>query len=79
MNGFLERITVNPRQMGGLPCIRGQRVTVANALPQLAAGHSHARILEAYPCLEAADIEACLEYAALLASGRDIELTVAAG
>jgi uncharacterized protein (DUF433 family) len=73
MNVLLERITINPRQMGGRPCIRGIRVTVANVLRQLAAGHSRARILKAYPYLEAADIEACLEYAALLASDRDLD------
>lgn len=77
MNVLLERITINPRQMGGRPCIRGIRVTVANVLRQLAAGHSRARILKAYPYLEPADIEACLEYAALLASERDMELNTA--
>ena len=74
MNGLLERITLNPRQMGGRPSVPGLRVTVANVLRQLAAGHSRARILKAYPYLEAADIEACLEYAALLASDRDLEV-----
>jgi uncharacterized protein (DUF433 family) len=65
MNELLKRITVNPRQMGGRPCIRGIRVTVANVLRLLAAGHSRARILKAYPYLEAADIDACSEYAEL--------------
>jgi uncharacterized protein (DUF433 family) len=74
MNALLKRITVNPRQMSGRPCIRGIRVTVANVLRLLAAGHSRTRILKAYPYLEAADIDACLEYAALLASDRDFEL-----
>jgi uncharacterized protein (DUF433 family) len=73
MNVLLERITLNPRQMGGRPCIRGLRVTVANVLRQLAAGHSRTRILKAYPYLKAADIEACLAYAALLASDRDLD------
>jgi len=52
----LERITLDPEVMGGKPCIRGMRVTVGTLLGLLAAGHSEARILEAYPYLEAADI-----------------------
>ena len=56
----LERITVNPLVMSGKPSIRGMRVTVANVLRLLAAGHTRQRILAADPCLEAADIDACL-------------------
>ncbi len=69
----LKRITVDPRVMSGHPCIRGMRVTVANVLRLLAAHHDMKRILEAYPYLEAEDIDACLEYAAILASEREIE------
>jgi uncharacterized protein (DUF433 family) len=61
----LERITVDPAVMSGKPCIRGLRVTVANVLRQLANHHSPAQILTDYPYLEAADIDACLHYAAL--------------
>ena len=61
----LERITVNPLVMSGKPCIRGLRVTVANVLRLLAAGHTSQRILAAYPHLEAADIDACLFYASV--------------
>ena len=60
----LERITVDPGVMSGRPCLRGLRVTVANILRLLAAGHSPERILKAYPYLEADDIQACLRYAA---------------
>jgi uncharacterized protein (DUF433 family) len=60
----LDRITVNPLVMSGRPCVRGLRVTVANVLRLLAAGHSPQRILAAYPYLEPADIDACLHYAA---------------
>ena len=74
MNESLKRITANPRQMGGRPCIRGIRITVANVLRQLAAGYSRERILEAYPELEAADIDACMQYAALLADDRELTL-----
>jgi len=74
MNELLKRITINPRQMGGRPCIRGIRITVANVLRQLAAGCSHERILQAYPELESADIDACIQYAAMLADDRELQL-----
>lgn len=62
---MLERITVDPAVMSGKPCIRGMRVTAANVLRLLAAGHSHQRVLTAYPYLEPEDIQACIAYAAL--------------
>lgn len=60
----LHRITVNPDQLGGRPCLRGLRVRVKDVLDLLAAGASHEEIIEDYPYLEAADIAAVLEYAA---------------
>lgn len=72
---LLSRITVDSRIMSGHPCIRGMRVTVSNILRLLAAHHDARRILEAYPYLESEDIDACLEYAALLANEREIEAT----
>lgn len=71
---LLARITVDSRIMSGHPCIRGLRVAVANILRLLAAHHEAERILNAYPCLEPEDIDACLEYAALLANEREIEV-----
>jgi uncharacterized protein (DUF433 family) len=59
-----ERITHNPLVMGGKPCIRGLRVTVGTVLGLLATGKPRERILEAYPYLEAEDIDAALAYAA---------------
>ena len=59
-----ERITFDPQQCGGRPCIRGMRVRVKDVLELLAAGVSEKEILEDYPYLEAGDIAACLEYAA---------------
>ncbi len=59
-----ERITHNPAVMGGKACIRGMRVTAGMVLGLLASGYSRARILEAYPYLEAEDIDAALKYAA---------------
>ena len=60
----LHRITANPDQLGGRPCIRGLRVRVKDILDLLAAGSSHEEILQDYPYIEAADIAATLEYAA---------------
>ena len=63
-----ERITVNPRQMGGVPCIRGLRVPVATVLKMLAAGMTEDEILSDYPDLEREDISACLAFAARLSN-----------
>ncbi len=70
----IERITLDPDVMGGKPCIRGLRVTVAMVLGLLAAGRSRDEILKAYPYLEAADIDQCLAYAAWRMEERDAPL-----
>ena len=59
-----QRITFNPKQCGGRPCIRGMRIRVKDILDLLAAKVSQEEILEDFPYLEAQDIEACLQYAA---------------
>ena len=59
-----ERITYNPQQCGGKPCIRGMRIRVADILELYAAGLSSAQILDDFPDLEAEDLEAALRYAA---------------
>lgn len=59
-----QRITFNPRQCGGQPCIRGLRIRVADVLEMLAQGVEQAEILADFPDLEAADIKACLHFAA---------------
>jgi len=61
---MVDRITFDPNQCGGRPCIRGMRIRVKDVLDLLATGVSEQEILEDYPYLEAADIAACLEYAA---------------
>ncbi|MBF0273499.1 MAG: DUF433 domain-containing protein [Magnetococcales bacterium] len=58
----LHRITVNPNQCGGRPCIRGLRVRVKDVLDLLAAGLTRNEILEDFPYLEAEDLSATLEY-----------------
>jgi uncharacterized protein (DUF433 family) len=60
----MERITYNPQQCGGKPCIRGMRIRVADILELYAAGLSSVQILADYPDLEAEDLEAALRYAA---------------
>jgi uncharacterized protein (DUF433 family) len=61
---LLDRITFNPEQMGGRPCIRGMRIRVSDVLDMLAGGATPAQILADYPYLEADDIRASLAYAA---------------
>jgi uncharacterized protein (DUF433 family) len=59
---LLRRITINPEIFGGKP-IRGKRIAVEHVLGLLAAGSEFEEILEGYPQLEKADIQACLLYA----------------
>jgi len=61
---YQERITFDPEQCGGRPCIRGMRIRVKDVLEMLSAGVSEAEILEDFPYLEADDIRACLAFAA---------------
>lgn len=60
----LHRITVDPDQCGGRPCLRGLRIRVGDVLDLLAAGAGRDEILADYPLLETEDITAALEYAA---------------
>jgi len=59
-----QRITFNPRQCGGQPCIRGLRIRVTDILEMLAQGVDQDEMLADFPDLEAADIKACLHFAA---------------
>lgn len=61
---LLARITIDPEQCGGRPCIRGIRIRVVDVLQLLAAGETPQDILAGYPYLEADDITASLVYAA---------------
>jgi uncharacterized protein (DUF433 family) len=58
-----ERITVDPEQCGGRPCIRGMRIRVGDVLDLLASGLSVREIVEELPDLEAEDVRACLHFA----------------
>lgn len=64
MDELSSRITVNPEQCGGRPCVRGMRVRVSDVLDLFAAGLSAEQILEELPYLEPDDLRACLQYAA---------------
>jgi len=63
MQDSQNRITVNPRQCGGRPCVRGMRIRVSDVLDLFASGLTAAEILEEMPDLEAEDLKACLTYA----------------
>ena len=63
MSELLTRITVNPKQCGGRPCIRGMRIRVSDVLDLFAAGLSAEQILEEMPDLEIDDPKASLLYA----------------
>ena len=58
MTYIADRITVNPAQCGGRPCIRGMRIRVIDVLDLLASGLSAQEVLEELPDLEAADVTA---------------------
>lgn len=58
-----ERITLDPEQCGGRPCVRGMRIRVSDVLDLLANGLSPAEVLEELPDLEPDDIRACLRFA----------------
>jgi len=64
MSDLLNRITINPKQCGGRPCIRGMRIRVIDVLDLFAAGLSADEILEEMPDLEMEDLKAALMYAA---------------
>ena len=64
MTDLVERITINPEQCGGRPCIRGMRIRVIDVLGLFAAGLNAEQILEEMPDLEMEDLRAVLQYAA---------------
>jgi uncharacterized protein (DUF433 family) len=69
------RITVNPRQMNGVPCIRGLRIPVATVVGMVADGMAEDAILAAYPDLEREDLREALRYAAAAVRERELPLT----
>ena len=64
MSDWRDRITTNPRQCGGRPCIRGMRIRVMDVVDLFAAGLDADQILDEMPDLEREDLQAALHYAA---------------
>ena len=73
----IPRITLDPSVMGGKPCVRGLRVTVGTILGLLASGSTRECILQAYPYLEAEDIDSALAYATWRLEEREEPLVLA--
>jgi uncharacterized protein (DUF433 family) len=63
MAALAERITADPEQCGGRPCVRGLRIRVTDVLDLLASGLSPEQVLEELPDLEPGDVSACLRFA----------------
>ena len=74
---MFHRITINPNQMGGVPCIRGLRIPVATVVGMIADGMKEKDILKFYPDLESEDIRESLKYAAEAVQEREIPLVSA--
>lgn len=69
-----SRITLDPNQMGGLPCIRHLRIPVAAIVEMVSEGMTDAEILDDYPDLEAADIREALRFAAEAVRERELPI-----
>ncbi len=72
-----ERITINPQQMGGVPCIRGLRIPVATVVDMVADRMSEPEILEAFPDLQPEDLREALLFAAEAVRERELPLLAA--
>jgi len=70
-----QRITVDPQQMGGVPCIRGLRIPVATIIGMIGEGMPESDILAAYPDLEPGDIREALRFAAEAVRERALPVT----
>lgn len=74
---LLQRITTDPAIFRGKPVIRGMRIAVEHVLGMLAAGDTSERLLQEYPFLEAADIQACMAYAHRSLAGEQVQDRIA--
>ena len=68
MIAMKDRVTIDPLQCGGRPCVRGMRIRVSDVLDLLAAGLSPEQVIEELPDLEREDVTACLRFASARAS-----------
>ena len=69
-----RRITIDPEQMDGVPCVRGLRIPVATVIGLLAEGLSLQEILDDYPDLEKEDVDECLHFAAITLQEKQIPI-----
>jgi uncharacterized protein (DUF433 family) len=70
----MDRITVDPKVMGGVPCIRGLRIPVATVVGLVASGYTWAEVVAELPPLELEDVAAALRFAADAVADREIPL-----
>jgi uncharacterized protein (DUF433 family) len=70
----VERVTINSKQMGGVPCLRGLRIPVATVVNMIASGLTPAEVIDRLPPLELDDVTAALRYAADRVADREIPL-----
>ena len=70
----MERITIDPDVMGGVPCLRGLRIPAATVVNMIAGGMSAQQVVDELPPLELADVSAALRYAADIVADREIPL-----
>ena len=70
----MDRITVDPKVMGGVPCLRGLRIPVATVVNMIAGGMTPTEVVEELPPLELADVSAALRFAADAVADREIPL-----
>lgn len=75
---LLQRIWIDPARCFGKPCIRGHRIWVSLILDMLASGSTEREILDNYPGLEPADIQACIAYGAEMARERYVDMPLEA-
>lgn len=74
----LERISIDHRVMGGVPCVAGTRIPVATVVGMVASGLSTGQILAEFPQLAAEDVQACLAYAARAVDERELPVRLTA-
>lgn len=72
----MDRITVNPKQMGGVPCIRGLRIPVATVVGMIANGMTPDEVVNELPPLDLEDVAVALRFAADAVADREIPLRV---
>jgi len=70
----VDRITIDPKVMGGVPCLRGLRIPVATVVNMIASGMTPAEVVEELPPLELADVTGALRFAADAVADREIPL-----